>query len=167
MNLTNVKACFVVCDAKNDCVSVQQRLICCTRLAMLFTLLPVLLLASTSFLLPCCSTPSQSTTTARTWTKSTSRTPSHCDSLCSRPKWAATDGERTAASLTWVKETVVPRVWMSISKGRKVHSDGSSRAAAAKNTFLVSVVFRRPHKSMKWKKFTSGKRPILGLSCSC
>lgn len=52
------------------------------------------------------STASQSTMTARTWTKSTSRTPSHCDSLCSRPKWAATDAERTAASQTWVKETV-------------------------------------------------------------
>lgn len=49
------------------------------------------------------SSTSRSTTMAKMWTKSTSRTPSLCDSLCSRLKWAAMDAGRTAASQTWVR----------------------------------------------------------------
>lgn len=40
---------------------------------------------------------------ARMWIKSTSPTPSPCDSLCSHPKWAVMDAGQTAANLTWVR----------------------------------------------------------------
>lgn len=50
---------------------------------------------------------SQSTMMVRMWIKSTSHTPSPCDSLSSHPKWAVTDAERTAASLMWVRVHVL------------------------------------------------------------
>lgn len=50
---------------------------------------------------------SQSTMMVRMWTKSTSPTPSPCDSLCSHPKWAVTDAEQTAASPMWVRVPIL------------------------------------------------------------
>lgn len=41
---------------------------------------------------------------ARMWIKSTSPTPSPCDSLCSHPKWAVMDAGQTAANLMWVRD---------------------------------------------------------------
>lgn len=50
---------------------------------------------------------SQNTMMGRMWIKSTNPTRSPCDSLCSHPKWAITDAERTAASLMWVRVSVL------------------------------------------------------------
>lgn len=111
------------------------------------------------------STASQSTMTARTWIKSTSRTPSHCDSLCSRPKWAATDAERTAASQTWVRETVSCEGWIFYARFKKVTQVPEVTEVTATGCWelppptlaiLFSLLFNSAYTSMLWSEFMLG-----------